>query len=199
MVTLLGYECNRIQVGPFERGPIRIVFDGHTNADIPPTCDQNRTGATHVHIVNAFLVDDAEIAVFLSQEFGLPTFFADIGATSQGTGELTQRTWTWGLPGQASSSLSFPDDGNYAAYPIVDRIYWERPGGGLGMLDFTYDRDGPLLTDREGYGTMNPPMLWAQMPSGEFEGPVVYFPSMEGSGAITLYDDSLCEHPESLA
>src|SRR5436190_19001678 len=37
-VTLEAQVCDRIATGPFERGPISIVYEFHRNGEVPPKC-----------------------------------------------------------------------------------------------------------------------------------------------------------------
>jgi hypothetical protein len=74
----------------------------------------------------------------------------------------------------------------------MDRFFWPR-GDELGVLDISYDRFGGMLTDLEGAGHMEPPMLMNHFPGSFFEGPTRYFPSMSGEGSFTFYMDHLCK------
>lgn len=188
-----GAECNRIHVGPYERGPIRMVWDGHINADIPAGCTVNQTATTHPTILNAFLINDAEIADYLRTTYGMPTFYADIQTEAQAAGALVQRTWTWAAAGHPASRLNVYDDGTNQSYDFVDRIWWQA-GDGIGQLDFAYERWAFSVGDRAGEGTMQAPML-ALSPDGSWIGAMEYFPSMSGKGTFTLYTDYLCQHP----
>ncbi|MFO1535314.1 MAG: hypothetical protein ABR586_06575, partial [Thermoplasmatota archaeon] len=180
----------------YERGPIRFVWDGHTNADLPTKCDMtNQTGPTSPHILNVFVINDAEIADYLKTQYGMPAIYADIQSTAQAAGALTQRTWSWAPPGQARSEINVLDDSTTQPYSLQDRFWWPR-GDGLAQLDIAYTRVGQMVTDRPAYGTMHPPMLLPP-PEGNFVGTARYFPSLAGEGKITFFSDRLCEHPVS--
>src|SRR5882672_5357469 len=59
-VGLEGFDCHRISIGPFERGPVRIVLDAHTNFSSPSHCAENLTARTGEQFLNVFLVNDRE-------------------------------------------------------------------------------------------------------------------------------------------
>jgi hypothetical protein len=196
--TLFGFDCHRIHLGPLERGPIRIVLDGHDHASKPAACVANATGQPHEAIVHLLLTNDTGLAALLRDQFGLPTAAADIDAAVQDTGALRQVAWSWGIAGQEASTLTGTADTTSEPYLFSTRLFWQR-GDGLGVLDLSFpQRDGPTAyTAREAHGTMRPPMLMASQPQGQFAGTLTYFPAMSGEGAFRLYADTLCRSLES--
>lgn len=192
-VLIGGYECNRVSIGPYERGPVRIVWDAHDHADIPAKCLEGRPPLSLAPILNAVLANDQQIADHLRNEYGLPVEYAEINATAQPTGPMNERSWTWG-PGSTPSELTFVDDGTSAPFDFNERFLWQRRNG-IGVLDMTYERTGPELTDREGYGVMQTPMLLANSTTQLFAGPINYFPTLSGEGAFHLFSDLMCEQP----
>jgi hypothetical protein len=194
---MVGYECNRISIGPFERGPIRIVTDGHDKADIPLACKATVKGGSHQAILNTFLVNDSMVADYLAATYGLPATYAQIQNQAQAAGALVQHAWTWTPPGLSASTVMIFDDGQAQSNDISDRFYWQR-GAGIGILDFVYTRQGPTFTNRAAYGTMQPPMLLASQPQGLFiSSSADYYPSLSGEGIIRLYKDAQCQQAES--
>ena len=196
-VYLAGYDCKRINVDKYERGPIRIVWDGHDHADIPSHCSMNTTtqGPHLAVVLNSMLVNDSEIATYLQSEFGLPVRYGEIGVAGQPVNDFVKRTWTWGV-GQGNSDLNLLDDGTNQTYDRIERLYWQR-GNGIGVMDLTYERwSHAVVADRPAYGSMAPPMLLASTPAAQFTGTASYFPAMSGEGLFALYKDLQCKEPE---
>lgn len=189
-VFVSGYECNRIHLGPYERGPVRIVWDGHTNADFPPACVEGMKHPTARLLLNVILVDDAEIAAYLSDAYGLPTFHSPIGIAGQSANAPRQLTWTWG--NGTKSQLNFVDDGTAGEGPRDERLFWEKDGG-IAALDLAHDGKGSAVADRFGYGQMGSPMLLADVAGGVFSGTVRHSFGIETEANVRFYRDLGCE------
>lgn len=189
-VPVSGYECNRINLGPYERGPVRIVWDGHTNADFPEACMAGKDATTLGLLVNVIMVDDAEIALHLREAYGLPALHSSIDINSQGVGNLRQLTWAWG--NDTKSRMEFVDDGTADSYGRNERFFWEKDSG-IGALDLVHDREASAVTDRVGYGKMESPMLSADFGGGVFSGTVNYVSRMETEATFHSYRDLGCQ------
>jgi hypothetical protein len=193
-VNVGGVECNRLRIGPLERGPVRFVWAGHGNADIPDSCGRtNRTALTTPHVLNVFVINDRDIAGYLKEQYGMPAIYGSVDVAAQGAGSLVQRTWSWTPEGQGKSELTLVDDGTLEPYDDADRFWWPH-GDGIAQLDFDYTRNGVTITDRPAYGTMVAPSL-PPPPDGNFLGTAIYFSSLSGEGKVTFFSDRLCEHP----
>jgi hypothetical protein len=186
-----GYECKRIHLGTFERGPIRIVWDGHNNADVPPDCSKNEPQKVVESILNVMLVDDDEVAAYLKSRFGMPVLHGDIQEQSQAAGQLVEHTWSWDS-GQGASQLVFPSDGTNQSRDGAVRIFWQN-GTGIGALDLVETRFGTRVSDRAGYGTMKPPMLLANLTAGLFTGTVGYNHYVSTEGTFQSFADYQCK------
>jgi hypothetical protein len=192
---LYGYECERISVGPFERGPIHIIWDGHDNADFPADCILNETGFQVESVLNVFLVDDPELASYFRQTYELPATYSAIQVDASASVTPRQLTWRW-QSGQQTSEIHLVDDGTSTSPDNTgDRIYWQR-GNGIGRMDFIQDAFSPDI-GRLGYGTLYPPMLQSDTPQGEFAGIVDYI-TTTGPAVVRLYSDLLCKNPEPM-
>ena len=194
-VLLSGYECSRIGVGPLERGPVRIVWDAHGAARIPDACLAGATAGTIAAVLNALLVDDAEVSGHLRAAYGLPAHHAAIAADSRPQGTLVEHTWSWTPAGGQESRVTFVDDGQRGDLASADRLFWAR-GDGIGSLDLHYDRTGPTAVPWPGHGPMQPPMLMASTPQASFAGPTSFFAALDGHGAFTLFGDAACRERE---
>jgi len=201
-VDVDAYHCQRLSVGPFERGPINILFDSHTHAEFPVNCTASSDSSGDrivVGVLNSFWLDDPEVASYLNATFGLPVMTTQFKETDQPQGvPMGSHTWTWGLSGQPSSQMTIYDDGTSAPpFPSRDRIFWPYHGG-MASLEFQYDRRGPAgpVSNRYATGTLAPPMLFAQLPGGQYAGPGQWYPEMQqADGTFIAYTDPNCQHP----
>ncbi|HUR62835.1 MAG TPA: hypothetical protein VM286_10810 [Candidatus Thermoplasmatota archaeon] len=188
-----GYDCRRVRVGSLERGPLRIVWDAHSNASVPASCAGN--GAAGL-VLNVLLVNDTQVASYLHDRFGLPALFTDIQVAAEATGPLVRQEWTWAPFGNPPSTLTVLSDGTAERYTPADRLWWER-GTGVGRLDISYARSGSELLTRPSHGTMHPPMLLPP-PNGHFVGSLLYFPALAAEGKVALYADTGCAREEEV-
>ncbi|MHB1262218.1 MAG: hypothetical protein ACYC2H_10950 [Thermoplasmatota archaeon] len=149
-----------------------------------------KDAATLGMLVNVILVDDAEIAIYLREAYGLPALYSSIDIKSQAVGTPRQLTWTWG--NDTKSRMEFVDDGTADSYGRNERLFWEKDGG-IGALDLVHDREASAVTDRFGYGQMESPMLLADFGGGVFSGTVDYISQMDAEGTFRFYRDLGCE------
>jgi hypothetical protein len=194
---MLGYRCNRVAVGPFERGPVTFVFDTHTNAEFPEECIAGNNPGTTTEVLHIALVDDAEVAAFLSVTYGMPVLAAEMTQDAQPATPPNVHTWTWKVGDQPESKLSVVEDGAAATPPEgSNRFYWAAAGG-IGSLRLAYERTAPLAVgNRAGEGTLQPPMLLSQVAGGSYAGPAEWFSSLSADGVFAFYKDPGCEEPE---
>lgn len=193
-VSYDGFECARFSLGPFERGPVRFLIERHGKAAIPAKCMEG-SGQSHIGIISSFLISDAELAAFLHDQYGLATVFGEFAIEEQPFGAATQYKWTWGPSGAEPSDLTFYQEAPGQTWDFGDRFFWQR-GEGIGVLQLSYDREGPSTTNRDGHGTMREPMLLASTAGGAFAGPVNFYPDHAGEGVFSLFSDLRCEEPE---
>jgi hypothetical protein len=192
-VFMLGYDCHRISVGPHERGPVRIIVDGHDNADTPTDCAANAPMGSSRIIISTLLISDRELASYLHTALGLPAINATIQNQTISNGAST---WTWNVAGGSASKVMVVDNMVSASNDQSDRFYWQR-GSGIGILDFKYTRQGPAYTNRAAYGNVQSPMLLASQPQGAFVASAAdFYPSLDGTGTLHLYSDNQCKQPE---
>ncbi|MCA1810966.1 MAG: hypothetical protein LC623_03020 [Halobacteriales archaeon] len=197
-VIMQEYHCNRIAIGPYERGPVNLLLESHTNAAYPANCTSSATVFTNFYVISSLWIDDPDIAGYLNTTMaGLPIHVTSFQVSDQATGPLLDRTWQWG-PTQPPSTLTIHDDQRYEAHePWHDRFFWPR-GNGIGVMQI--DATGPgaagPYASRPVEGTMQPPMLLASQNGGRFAGDSQWQPSVDGTGVFTYYLDKACQQPE---
>jgi hypothetical protein len=193
-VFLLGLACNRVAVGPLERGPVSLLLESHSNADIPPACAGDKFTESSVMVASLLLVNDTGLAAYLRDALGLPSQVADIREESSATPAM-HPAWAWAVGTGASSTLTVTDAGGKAASDAPDRFLWAH-GNGTGMLDLTYVTTGPQGGSQTAYGRAEAPMLLAGQPDGRFTGTAQSFTSVDADGGVRFYRDGRCAHPE---
>ena len=76
---LVAYTCERISVGPFERGPVHLLLEGHPNADFPEACEEDQVESpTLYHVVHLMGLDDPELVAYLNETYDLPTWLIEV-------------------------------------------------------------------------------------------------------------------------
>jgi hypothetical protein len=194
-VGMNGYHCNRISIGPYERGPVNGLIDSHNNADFPANCTMPDNPS--LGIISSFWIDDATIGAYLNHTYNLPVYITKFQEVNDTSAPIAVHTWTWALAGQPASKVSVYDDQTSTKLPPApERLFWSR-NGGIEALDFTYDREGPagVLGNRWATGTLAPPMLLASVAGGQYAGLGEWYPTTHASGAFTHYTDTQCQHP----
>jgi hypothetical protein len=199
-VATFGYHCNRISVGPYERGPVSLLLDTHNNAKFPTNCTsdpQGGTGSTSFLVLASVLIDDPDVAAFLATAYGMPTQVAEVSTADQGAGDAVAHQWTWRTGSGAASTITVYDEGAYAtAANVYDRFFWPRHGG-ISVLEIQEQGVGPAgpVFNRAVTGVLQPPMLLAALPGGAYAGDGKWFPSFDGEGKFGFFEDAACIKP----
>ena len=193
-IMMLFYECNEVSWGPFQRGPIRFIWETHTNLNAPENC---RTGEyTHVAALHALWVDDAELATYLNDTYGMPTRYATIAAHDNRTGGIQRAQWRWGIQGNPESSIQF-SQAIVTPGPVdhSDRLVWFQGDTTLWVLTLnqtlTYSNGQTALTP----GTLRPPTLYASSGSEDYVGRGSADLGAILSASIAKFGDSACAQP----
>lgn len=193
-VSLRGFRCARIAVGSYERGPIHIITDAHSNSSFPDTCADEQKGLTGLRVLEHFIVSDLEIADYLAVNYGMPTLVATFQETEQDLAASALHTFSWSIGSEPPSSITVLDDKQNGHLPTVfDRYFW-RQGPGVALLEIETDQDG-AVANLIANGTVQPPHLLAQDTQGVFVGQGDWRTNLESHGLFTLYQDLSCEAP----
>ncbi len=186
-VNLYAWECQRINFGPFERGPVRIVVEAHDNFMPPAECREGN-GTFFNAYLSRLLVDDADIANFMHTMHGLPASYAEFDATVDAAAVVSTYTWTWDSDGGVSVVSVIEDDQQTPADLITTRFLW-RNGTQAGWLHTQFTNTAPIITDRLATWQLAPPMLMASNQTEAGTGSVLV-----GSWSATIqqFEDSGC-------
>lgn len=189
-IDVSGYRCNRIAIGPFERGPIHFIIETHYGTTFPPECI--RGGGYSAGIATTFWIDDEEIATYINATYGIPTLFAAIETVDEVAGGIERHTWSWAQAGQQQSTVTLAI---HSVLPVsgedAQRWFWA-VGEGLVMLQTTFEVEG---TDGPTNGMFRPPMLMSEIAGGAYAGLGAWQFSGDGEGEFVLFRDRFCEEP----
>lgn len=181
-VVVQALRCQRISVGPLERGPVHLAFDAHNNARGPARCGAPDGLAP---VVGTVWTDDAGLAAYLRDAYAVPAFVSPIEEASTELGAGRWSEWSWG-PADARSSLGVLSDSLQQGLHGSLQAFWPA-GQGVGRLDL--DWSASVSTNpRPVQGAMRPPML-----AGDFTGLGYWYDGYEASGTLALFRDSGCQ------
>lgn len=193
-IFVQGFECQKISIGPFERGPIDFLMEVHGNRDPPESC---RSGATYTssEVIVQVWINDVELVSYFEETLGMPARFGEINLVRESAGPLVIHTWMLKTPdGEDVSTLQFVTNEAADSYsPSVYRRFWETPDRAIGYLDFSSDvrissSDPPIVT-----GTLEQPFL--QATGSAFLGEGNFRPSVSVEAPIFRYGDMECLEP----
>lgn len=189
--------CERVSVGPFERGPVNLFYETHNNRRVPGPCAEGEYANTGV--LQTIWLDDAEIADYLRTVYLMPAQFASISLTKVDAGMTIDFLWTVELPGSESSELVYrhiPDnDYGQREYPSF-RYFWASAPDAVSYMDtktetHTVGEEEPTVVE----GTLKPPLLYTNLGMERF---VAYGGGgIDGyvHGEIHLFKDTQCSDP----
>jgi hypothetical protein len=185
-------NCERLSLGPFERGPIYFLVEIHDNREPPESC---RNGEyTSSEVITQVWVDDGEVADYLQNVLGLPAKLAKFHRDDQLAGDLNRTTWHFEIEGFEPSYLdavrpsASPTPGTY-----LYRRFWVNEVGGISYMDFE-TKFQRTSRDSVATGIVSDPFL--HMPGDtSFVGTESTLDSGSIIAPITRFGDLKCEHP----
>jgi hypothetical protein len=189
-VGVTGFSCGRIGLGNFERGPIEILFESHNKGVVPNECPSVTSDSLH-SILGQVVVNDADVAQFLNETYGMPVLFGQIEQAVQELPAGRARTVSWTVGNGDESSVNIVEDDATIEKTQVERFWWTR-GTGMGQLALDLAMVGPEFGDRAGYGKFVEPMAMAQVADGEFAGLAVWYSTVTTTNNFELYSDHFC-------
>ena len=187
------FKCERIHVGPFERGPIHYMMESHDKMPFPPSrCRENATG--NLYIMHNFLIDDQELADYLANELGMPAHFGELDVMETPNPVGLDMTWRWTFPGGQTSTISTSAQGGMIG-PITDtndQTFWFNDTV-LGVFDQTAVLNVQLLSAQQpAFGILYPPMLYAENGMTPYAARGGIFEGGSISRPLKLFSDHLC-------
>jgi hypothetical protein len=188
--------CERVSWGPFERGPVALMLEWHNDFEAPAKCAEGDFMGGM--ILSALWFDDADLASYARDQFGMPAQVAEIDYTISPTADLQTAHATWKLPGGELSEafmherldFMFTDETNW-------RVFWDN-GVGVSYFNIHLEYDTPQESLGVAYGTLAPPMLYGtNMPDSRFEtaGQTDLMLDGDVSAEISRFGDLQCGKP----
>jgi hypothetical protein len=194
-IEVYGFNCQRVSVGPFERGPVQMVLEMHTNVSFPAACLEGADPFVIPAVLQSIWVNDAEIAGYLRQEYGMPTFFADIQQEDTSLQAVNAHEVSWGEPGQPASVLTTVDDAeDRTGDSLPYRLAWP-VGSAVWLLDYVPSLDDPFLFQRVTAGKFEQPMLLAGVDGGQYAGNGAWYDRFEATARVLAFADGRCAQP----
>lgn len=123
-ITVQRATCQQLTEGPLERGPVSIQLESHQNFEVPPGCQDATT--PRIEVLSNLFVDDADVASYLREQWGLPAVAADIPWASSTVNDVREVAVTWQPAGHNASSLRVTQ-GRFlepALLPSTLRLVW---------------------------------------------------------------------------
>lgn len=193
------YECDRVSWGSFERGPVQMILELGTNFLPPDACAGEN--ATLLREVTSWWFNDAEVAQFARDVYGVNSYAAEISVDLSSTGQATDQTWRWGLPGQAQSEVRFADV-DLPSQPTTHttRVLWF-VNNTVRAMDFAQEWVVPPASMhgsafRPAVGRLEPPMVYAAAGyMNDFIGRSERYEGMEIAADFYRFGDLFCEQP----
>jgi hypothetical protein len=184
------FNCAHVSWGPFERGPIRFIFEMHDKGKLPETCAVS--GAALIVNIERILVSDKDLSAYLHDSYGLPVEFSVIQTQTIVDTSGAHMAWSWNAKANTTSTLqsgSFPE----LEGPANTKERWIGMNGtGLTVLDvqgsYTNSLQNGIVR-----GQLAAPMLYASVvPSGLYAGVGDAATDYQASISITTYSDQQC-------
>ncbi|MHB1262262.1 MAG: hypothetical protein ACYC2H_11170 [Thermoplasmatota archaeon] len=184
-------QCQRIAVGPYERGPIHVLVETHSDATPPDACMEFESGFFNYAIMRSFWLDDEELVSYLNAALNMPTRFGVFGYNETSTGSVAAYTWDWRAPGFQRSDLTFSKTEVIpGGAPEVIRMFWH-DGAHVSFLDVKEDTKQPIGNPPQTHGTLSEPLMVGGTPfetnagvfslvePGNYDGPIYRFGDLE--------------------
>jgi hypothetical protein len=188
-------ECGRVAWGPFER-PLTMLFETHNIGVAPDECN-HVSSIVDSWILHRIWLDDEEMATYLSQNYGIPSLFADVSYTDTSIGAAVQRTWSFApASGGIPSTVVWPGPVGTEAPSSVDMrfVWWN--GTMMGFLDMPVRSDQALrpgLYPTE--GSYEAPSLMAETGVPKWAHIGNWLDQTHISSDIYLWADTGCTEP----
>lgn len=195
MYIFLVNLCERVSIGPFERGPATFIMEMHWGNEPPEACQQFEPSYEQAATLLSIWVDDPDIAGLLRDELQMPVVLGTVASSTASQNDVELQTWTWQAEGQDASSLvvGHPGGSETRGNP-VDRIAWHN-GTGVQFMDLAQEKLLPDKAVPTGQGTLAPPMRYASQDATPFAGLASVWKDGDFYGPIYRFGDLECKQP----
>jgi hypothetical protein len=186
------WKCQRVSWGTYERGPVTMLFESHTNADSPSKCRITATGSES--ILTSWWISDADLAILAQTLYHAPAVFASVNFTSTTVGSVVQHAVAWGLPGQGISHFEVLEGQSYSSgtSPLL-RYFWF-DGQVVHLMDQTIVQSLPQSAGELVTGKMYPPMMMAKI-SQDYVSQGEWYQDAHMDADFASFKDLQCSEP----
>lgn len=187
-------RCERVSVGPYERGPVHFLYEAHGGIEPPQTCAEFGGQPDDVKVLLGLWVDDPEVAAYLRATYAMPVVDATMHLEVSDQSGQEIHTWSWSSGPDVSTMVGMHVEGDPGTPDYVDRLVWHN-GTAVTMLDLRSDKSLSYNSPPVIGGILAPPMAYGQGISRPYSGLASVWPTSDYSGPIMSFGDLVCEQP----
>src|ERR1041385_840176 len=186
------YECKRVSLDRFERGPVRMLFELHTHGSFPLSCQKGNFDV--MANMESWWMDDAELVAYGKATYGLPLHYMQFNRSlSPDTTGKGYENWTWqGSNGKESRLDFFGYDPTPQTEKYFERIFWFNATR-LFLTDFDWHSDDvgiPLPSE------LQPPLIYSNATGvAEIVSLGAQIRNEDGQGDFHAFSDYQCQKP----
>lgn len=185
-------ECQRVSIGRFERGPVRVLVETRRAVSPPAACLDFSPDYGTMKVLISLWVDDPDLANYLATTYHLPVRIGQFSleVTDQGGNEVQQ--WTWSNGSNPASQATAAHVGPADPAPSVARHVWHN-GTAVSFLDLTYGYSLPDAPVPLAQGTLAPPMRLAERGVSAFTAATSVWKHADLHGPFYRFGDLECK------
>ncbi|MHB1260084.1 MAG: hypothetical protein ACYC2H_00060 [Thermoplasmatota archaeon] len=184
--------CERVSIGPYERGPVSFFLELHTAVNPPEACNQFEAGFDDMSILLGMWVSDQEVAAHLAQTYQMPVRYGQVSVTETPTADGMTYQWTVSSDGGESNLVVYRPGGDEDLSPRINRLVWHN-GTGVTFWDYHDEPVIPYATAPPTTGTIAPPMKYAQGTTRPFSGLGEAWSVGDFYGPLYRFGDMACK------
>jgi hypothetical protein len=188
---VLAAQCQKVFVGPFERGPVSIMFEAHGGITPPDACAKFNAGYDDAKILLSLWIDDEMVGQYLQETYHLPITVADFSVASTPLGDMEANEWTWSAGDQQSTLAGIHSGGQVGISEFLDRLVWHDETT-LYFLDLSEERELSFTPAPTASGLFSAPMKFAQGSVRPFTGAASVSKMGDLHGPIHQFKDFQC-------
>jgi hypothetical protein len=187
------FHCERMSIGPFERGPVRGVIEDFSAIDPPSACAEG--DYTQSSMIANWWLDDAEIASLLGS-LGIPIHYVVISVEPTTVTDAGIHVWRWGTGSQESWMAFETNQALSDGFRRIQRMFWPAENmTAIGVMDLDMRQEFDVATTAIGH--LSPPSLYAfaGAPAPFVGASGAVLSELELSATLQYFGDLQCEEP----
>ncbi len=190
-VWLAFFECQRVSVGLVERGPVRILMEGHNRISPPEKCTTTSPHWDVFFWLTGIWTNDTAVTSALSS-FEMPAHDAQFDRSDTPVADFTKTKWSFRPVGGAPTELEFiSNSGDSVVAGELERLFWETPPG-VSVVTLEQTWRGPSTQVGTTTGVVGAPLILASTANGAFVGSAGKYTDWAFAGDVIRYGDLQC-------